>query len=293
MAGRAVVCRHARAVEQRRAPGARRVAKAQQGGGLARQPVLQDRERRDPRAATDQQRPPPRRRGPEPAAERPERPHLLALLQLAQPPRARADVLQQEVRFAPPPARDREGPRQVGPLVDSPAPGMGGRQHGELTGIGLWRPAVGDAQHAVGAELVHARHPEQAAREGRLAHAVRAPCSSCRHSTAARRSRSRAPPTRRRPAWSGRECRASPRRGESHTRPCVRRHRWACSRPCRRRRARSNPARVVSLRRSCSSARPARPCARSPRPCRAWQRCETRCRAGSAPPRSLPACRSR
>ena len=98
-----------------------------------------------------------RRRGRrEAVAERAERPQPVALAQLAQAPRARADVLEQEVRLADAPAGDREGARQVRALVLSPAPALGGGEHRELPGLRLGRLDVGDAQHAVGAELVDA-----------------------------------------------------------------------------------------------------------------------------------------
>ncbi len=62
VAGRAVVGRHACAVEQRGALGAGASRKpSSDGGGRRLRRVLQDRERRDADAAADEDRPPPRR----------------------------------------------------------------------------------------------------------------------------------------------------------------------------------------------------------------------------------------
>jgi hypothetical protein len=115
---RAVVGRHPRARDQRGALGMRRVAEAEQHERRVRarpgpgEPVGPDRQRGDAGAAAGQDRPATRPRGREPAPERAEDPQAVAGAQLAQPPRARADVLEQEVeRAVLVAAQDRERPR--------------------------------------------------------------------------------------------------------------------------------------------------------------------------------------
>ncbi len=66
--------------------------------------------------------------------ERPKHPQTVAFVQLAQAVRARADVLQQEVGLAAPPARIGEGARQIGALLLTRAPALGGGKHRELAG---------------------------------------------------------------------------------------------------------------------------------------------------------------
>ncbi len=228
--------------------------------------------------------------------------------------RAGTDVLEQEVRLAAAAAGDREGARQVRTLVVAPAPALGCGEHRELPGPRLGTVGIGDAQHAVGAELVHAADGQQLggrSRRARSRHpgpvgALRRarglgalmPCSSCRHSTSGSPSRralaiARAAET---PADERRQAGDAVRHGRAADLAAVgraRRTRSACSRRGRRRRARSSRARAASPRRSCSAAPPARPCARSPRRCRAWRRSESRCRAGSGRPRRRRPCRSR
>ena len=81
-----------------------------------------------------------------------------------QPARARAHVLQQELQLgaAPgtgPDAREREGPRQVGPLAGSPSPPVARGEHVELARArvaGSGEVAGGD--EVVGAEPAHVAH---------------------------------------------------------------------------------------------------------------------------------------
>ena len=120
VADRAVVGGHARVAQQRRALGVRGVAEPEQRGGVAEH-VLPDRQRRDPDAAADEQRPPPVLRRAEADAQRPEQPQPVAGAQLAQPPRARADVLEQELE--PPVARGGAAPRtRAGGTAARPRP---------------------------------------------------------------------------------------------------------------------------------------------------------------------------
>ncbi len=92
------------------------VAKAQQRLGIAEGLAPRD-ERDDPDAASDEQRAPARRRGLEAPAQRPEQPQAVAGAQLAQAPRARADVLQQELHPPRVVAQVGEGPRKERALV--------------------------------------------------------------------------------------------------------------------------------------------------------------------------------
>ena len=192
MSGRSVVGRHARAAQQGGALGAGAVAKPEQhshlGGPLGLQRILQDRQRSDADAPAHQQRAPAALGRLKPLPERSERPQAIALAQLAQAPRARSDVLEQEMGLPDAAPGDREGARQVGTLVLSPAPALGAGEHRELPRLRIGAVHVGDAQHPVGAELIHAEDRQQPGRErrgrrGPLAHVVRTPCSSCRHST--------------------------------------------------------------------------------------------------------------
>ena len=100
-----------RAVQQRRPLGAHAVAKAEQHGGIVLEPVLEDRQRRDTHAAADEDRTASARRRREATAEGPQRPEQLSRAELTQPPRSRADVLEQEMRLAVGVAGDREGTR--------------------------------------------------------------------------------------------------------------------------------------------------------------------------------------
>src|ERR1019366_10588290 len=101
-------------------------------------------------------------------------------------------------------ADDRERAWQVRSPLPPPTPALGGGQHRELPRLGLWPVGIGHPQDAVGAQLVHAGHPQQPAAEGGLAHATPAPSgltdrcsrparampwSSCRHSTSGSPSR--------------------------------------------------------------------------------------------------------
>ena len=130
-----------RAAQQRR-PGRRvrgRESRAARSSARARRErVLEDRERRDPDAAADEERPPAR-----PAARvkpRPSGPSAhssLARAQLAQPPRAGADVLEQEVRLAVA-AGGRPRRRAAGRAARSSPPPQrsAAREHRELAGLG-------------------------------------------------------------------------------------------------------------------------------------------------------------
>ena len=98
--------------------------------------VLPDRQRRDPDPAADEQRPPAVLRRAEADAQRPEQPQPVAGAQLAQPPRARADVLEQEVERAVLVApQHRERARQERPLVGAPAPALARGEHVELARV--------------------------------------------------------------------------------------------------------------------------------------------------------------
>src|SRR5258705_4688825 len=98
-------------VEQRGALGGGAVANPKKDGRGAGQAVLEDRQRRDPDAAADEDRPPSLARRDEAAAQRPERPQPIARAQLTQAPRPGADVLEQEMRLAVAATGDREGAR--------------------------------------------------------------------------------------------------------------------------------------------------------------------------------------
>ena len=119
-------------VQQRRALGVRGVAEAEQRERRRAQRVLPDRQRRDPDAAADEDRPARLARRGEAAPERAEQPQLVARVQLGEPLRAGADILQQEVercrwsswRRATENARGRNGP-----LVGPAAPALDGREH--------------------------------------------------------------------------------------------------------------------------------------------------------------------
>ncbi len=111
-----------------------------------------------------------RRRVGEADPQRAERPEALAGAQLAQPLRARSDVLEQEMRLAARPAGDGERAGKVRPLVLSPAPALGCGEHRELARIGGRPVGIGDAQQAVGAQLLDACDRQQPSAEGGLRH---------------------------------------------------------------------------------------------------------------------------
>ncbi len=129
----AVVGGHARVSQQRGSRGVPAVAEAEQHGGSAssaiasfegpapQERILPDRERRDPGAATHEDRAARIGGRGEADTERPQQPHLLPSAQLAQPARAGPDVLEQEVRLPPGgEAGEGEGARQMGALVLPP-----------------------------------------------------------------------------------------------------------------------------------------------------------------------------
>ena len=111
--------------------------------------------------------------------ERPEQPQPVAGAQLAQPARARADVLEQEVeRAVLVAAQHRERARQERPLVRAPAPALARGEHVELPRVGRGA-LVEHRDHVVGAVAgVRDDRAEPAAErgEGAVAHA----CSAAR-----------------------------------------------------------------------------------------------------------------
>ena len=137
VADRAVVARHPRPAAAARRP--RRAGRRESRAGRSSRP------RARPGGSQAARSPRHRRRGSpgapawrrEADSERPERPQPVARPQLAQPPRARTHVLEQEVGLPVAPAGDREGARQVWPLVLAPAPALGGREHRELARLGV------------------------------------------------------------------------------------------------------------------------------------------------------------
>ena len=109
-----------RAAQQLAAGHPRAVAEAEQDDRLdprLLQLVLEDRQRRDADAAADEDRARAGRRRRERAPERPGAPEPLAHTELAQATRARADVLEQELRAPILVPGDGEGAREEGPLV--------------------------------------------------------------------------------------------------------------------------------------------------------------------------------
>jgi hypothetical protein len=140
--------------------------------------------------------PPTRTARAETAPERTRHPELIARLQLAQAARPGTDILEQELRLAATVTSHREGSRQERPLVLSPAPALGRREHRELPGRRLGAVGVGHVKDAVDTELLYACDLEQAApergeRRRGQAHATTAPseparwirCRSCMQST--------------------------------------------------------------------------------------------------------------
>ena len=176
--------------QQRRALGmrARRGSRAARG---APQHVLPDRQRRDPDAAADEQRPPLVLRRAEADAQRPEQPQPVAGAQLAQPPRARADVLEQEVEPAVVvAAQDRERARQERPLVRAAAPALARGEHVELPRVRRRPLGVEHRDDVVGAVARVRDDRAEAAAEAARACGRHAPhraspraCSSCSDTT--------------------------------------------------------------------------------------------------------------
>ena len=173
------------------------VAEAEQRRCLAVELVLPDRQRCDPDAAADQQRPAAGAGRHEAEPQRTEDRQLVAVHQLAQPLGPRADDVEQELQLvaARRRAQHRERPRQKRALVGSPAPSLGGCQHVELTGGRTRAVCVGTAQHVVGAVAImrddrHGADPEgrqhafaQAASRSTLGPPSPDPCSACSEST--------------------------------------------------------------------------------------------------------------
>src|SRR6478672_6020094 len=205
VAGAAVVGGHARVGEQRRALGVGGVAEAEQGRrreAAGQQLVLPDRERRGADSAAAQQRAAGGRAGigrSEAEAERAGDPQPVAGAELAEPRRARADVLEHEVQAAVGHPEDREGARQERPFVRPSSPSLGRGEHVELAGARRGAVGVRRREDDVGAELVALGHAEAAAPERRRGTALRGgadrphvaasararpPWSSCSDSTA-------------------------------------------------------------------------------------------------------------
>src|SRR4051794_2689133 len=168
-----------------------RVPETEEHGGVA-QRVLPDRERRDPDATADEQRPPIGLRRAEADAERTEQPQPVARAQLAQAPRARAHVLEEEVEPAVlVGAENGERAREEGPLVGPSAPPLARRQHVELPRVRRRPAGVEHGDHVVGATPSVSDHGAEAAAErgeravhprrgrggaGPVAHALSAAC---------------------------------------------------------------------------------------------------------------------
>ena len=308
VAGRAVVGRHARSAQQRRALGVRGVAEAEQ------RPARRRRRRaaRPGRIASGAMpTPPPHEeraaavlgRGEADARAGPSTQSPSPGAQLAQPRRARADVLEHEVELAVAPARAGPRRRAAGTGRSSlPRPSARPRRAcrtGRAAAPGPSR--VRRREHDVGAELAALGDAQAPAPERR------------RRAGAPRRvpMRSRGASPRVRPPWSScsDSTSGSPRRAAAIARAAasppdsVVRHGMPRATAARRIsqpsvRAPEPVGRVDDevdvaaldpvddVRRALADlvqrARPGCPCARSPRPCRAWRRSGSRGRGASA-----------
>ncbi len=136
--------------------------------------VLPDGQRRDPHAAADQQRLAILVGIGEAVAERPDQEQLLAGLQLAEPIRARADILDEKLELALARPQHAEGAGQERPLALSPAPPLRRLEHVELPRAGSRPGWVAAAQHDIGTVGLARGDGGRAAaeRSGRPAHAT-------------------------------------------------------------------------------------------------------------------------
>ena len=252
----------------------------------------------------------------EAAPERPERPQPLARPQLAQPPRAGPDVLEQEVRLAVA-ARARPRRRAAGTGAHPRPRPSARRPRASRTGraAGARPVGVGDPQHAVGAERLAAmtvsrRRPKR--RAGACAPTLTPP-RVARVRTGARRRRRAAPagtaPRARRRARARAIARAADTPAASVVRqgmPCATAAR-RISQPSVRA---PEPVGVLTTRSTSPRSIQSSTCG-EPSPI-LFRRCtghahardrlggaargddlESRCRAGSGRPRTRPPCRSR